>query len=245
MKKLLKVSVILFLIIALSGCDYILNEHNNTDRGNITDKENYPPQVSIWLNNMQEYFAAGDLKLSEGRYLIVNWGQKPSAGYQVTINGIEETQEKIIAYVSFKEPDRDVAQVISFPNDIKKITNMDKNIVLKPEGAEEYVPRIVGRQPVTPFIAESDNIKILQYTKDKGKINIAGIARVFEAHVSYALEDQQENVLQEGYTMAASGGPDWGSFEIEISDIPDTTYYLKVFSVSMKDGSRNNVISLE
>lgn len=95
------------------------------------------------------------------------------------------------------------------------------------------------------FIAESTNIKIEEFEQQKGRIKVSGISRVFEATVSYALETKEGQVLKEGFTTATTGGPAWGDFEIEITDISPTADNLLIFWISPKDGSRQDVVKIE
>ncbi|WP_408955802.1 LysM peptidoglycan-binding domain-containing protein [Natroniella sp. ANB-PHB2] len=103
----------------------------------------------------------------------------------------------------------------------------------------------VIRLPAEIFVARNKNIKLIEFESEGEQLRVSGLARVFEAHVSYALETEDGQVLKEDGTAATIAGPHWGSFEIELADIPAEADYLAVFSVSMKDGSRQDEIKLE
>ncbi|MFW5976811.1 MAG: Gmad2 immunoglobulin-like domain-containing protein [Bacillota bacterium] len=247
----------LILLILFPGCELIEDLQNNQtqendeiteegEKGNNgeTDKENHPEEVLIWLENMKQYFAAGDVKLDEGRYIIVNWGEKNTSGHELEISNIEETEEELAVTVSFEEPQESSAQVISYPNIVKKIENREKKIKFVPEGDEDFIPEVIGKQPLTPFLAESENIKIMEH-KYNDTITIEGLARVFEANVNFALEDEEENVLKEDFTTAAMAAPHWSFFDFEIEEIPESAFYLTIYSTSMKDGSRQDEVRLQ
>ncbi|GAB6138220.1 LysM peptidoglycan-binding domain-containing protein [Halanaerobaculum tunisiense] len=99
--------------------------------------------------------------------------------------------------------------------------------------------------PQKSFLARKGNIKITEFKQKGREINLSGLGRTFEANIRYALETETDKVLQEGFTTALAGGPYWGSFDIELTDIPTTADYLTVFAVNMKDGSRQDEIKLE
>lgn len=48
------------------------------------------------------------------------------------------------------------------------------------------------------------------FEKKYGTAYVSGIARIFEATVSYAFESRDRKVLKEGFTTASVGAPDWG-----------------------------------
>jgi hypothetical protein len=68
------------------------------------------------------------------RYLMVAAGEQPSAGYSVTIDSIRETQNALYvqARLNSPEPGEPVAQVITYPYQIVKLTNTTKPVYLLP-----------------------------------------------------------------------------------------------------------------
>lgn len=73
----------------------------------------------------------------------------------------------------------------------------------------------------------------------QGNFTLKGKARVFEATFQYKLEDDQHNILAEGFITADKGAPEWGNFEVEISfkESTSTNAILTIFEESAKDGS--------
>lgn len=78
----------------------------------------------------------------------------------------------------------------------------------------------------------------------KNTFKIKGNARVFEAFVSFRLKDDHGNILAKGSTRAASGAPERGDFQAELSFRPSSAGkgQLEVFEESMKDGSPMNMV---
>mgnify|MGYP006297375685 CR=1 FL=1 len=259
MKKIV-ILILTFLIIlfSLSGCETInnfrkeyLNIDDNNDEKNIGEDKNkietrkdYPQTVYIWLENMKKYFVAGDIKINQERYVIVNWGEKRSGGYEVKIQNIKEKEKEIEVIVLFQKPEKESnIQVITYPTAVKLIENPEKKITFVAKGAEEYIPVIRGKQPVTPFQSESENIKIMKYSLNNNQLIIEGLARIFEANINYNITNKDKKILKEGFITASTGAPDWGYFKIEL-ETPENAHYINLFSRSMKDGSKENQIRL-
>lgn len=75
-----------------------------------------------------------------------------------------------------------------------------------------------------------------------GKFVVEGKARVFEANISWVVEDGH-NELKTGYQTADAGAPAWGNFKFEIEvakQRPNSTLTLILFESSPKDGSRQH-----
>lgn len=75
----------------------------------------------------------------------------------------------------------------------------------------------------------------------KNKIIVRGLARVFEGTIQYEFEDNH-STLDEGYTTASRGAPEWGEFEItiEIDKSAHRSARIKLYEESAKDGSKIN-----
>ena len=95
------------------------------------------------------------------------------------------------------------------------------------------------------IIEENNNIKVMEFEKKHGVVYVSGVARIFEATVNYALETGTGEVLSEGFTTALGGAPEWGKFGLKVTDIPERAQFLVIFSISARDGSRENEIRLE
>ncbi|MBE3580614.1 MAG: Gmad2 immunoglobulin-like domain-containing protein [Thermoanaerobacteraceae bacterium] len=89
------------------------------------------------------------------------------------------------------------------------------------------------------------NIRLLSCHVNGSNIRVSGIARVFEANLNYELQDAAGNVFDRGYTMAASGAPDWGFWQVEIHNLPPSAARLQLYHASPKDGSRQDIVTIE
>ncbi|MGM0471070.1 MAG: LysM peptidoglycan-binding domain-containing protein [Bacillota bacterium] len=99
--------------------------------------------------------------------------------------------------------------------------------------------------PEDIFVAKNEALKLIEFKKRDGKVRISGLARVFEATVNYAIETKDGQTLEDGFTTASSGAPAWGSFVINLSKLSNEADYIVLFSVDMRDGSRQNEIKLQ
>jgi hypothetical protein len=79
---------------------------------------------------------------------------------------------------------------------------------------------------------------------------LSGIANVFEANVSWRVEDMEGKPLQEGFVTATCGSGCWGTFQDKIflkdlpSNLPGDGVLLHVFQASAEDGSPMNMVTL-
>jgi LysM repeat protein len=124
----------------------------------------------------------------------------------------------------------EIADIIAANN----LTNPDyiqpNEVLLLPEGA---------------VVAEDQNIKLTEVDQSETVITVSGLTRSFEASLNYALETENGKVLQEGFTTASIAGPHWGIFGIEVTDVPANADHLTIFTVSMKDGSRQDEVKID
>jgi len=75
---------------------------------------------------------------------------------------------------------------------------------------------------------------------DGDSFRVKGRAQVFEANLSWVVEDGHEE-LKKGFQMTSAGAPEWGEFVFTV-DVqkkrPNSTLTLILFESSAKDGSR-------
>ena len=84
------------------------------------------------------------------------------------------------------------------------------------------------------------DVTVTQVSADK--FVVEGKAQVFEANISWVVEDGH-NELKEGFHTADAGAPAWGNFKFEIEvgkQRPNSTLTLILFESSAKDGSRQH-----
>lgn len=118
----------------------------------------------------------------------------------------------------------------------------------KPD-SEQPKPEENPPAPSKPdIVAENGAFRIFEPAPDTvvGKtLVVRGEARVFEAVLSYSLEDGHR-VLAEGHVMASQGAPEWGSFEIKINvdQVTSPSGVLTIYEASAKDGSPIHVLNI-
>lgn len=81
-----------------------------------------------------------------------------------------------------------------------------------------------------------------------GSYTVTGEARVFEATMSYSVEDGHYYLL-EGNVNLDAGAPAWSPFKLDIAipkqQLPlNGTLMLELYEISAKDGTRINVLSV-
>lgn len=73
-------------------------------------------------------------------------------------------------------------------------------------------------------------------------IKVKGEAQIFEANLSWVIEDGH-NELKSGFHTTSAGAPEWGKFEFDIDlppHQPNTSQHLILFESSAEDGSRQH-----
>lgn len=251
MKKIILVLTALLLMVAVAGCGARDGQDRNQEPApGPGDQVVYPIPVTQWLERVQPMFLAGYLTVDGTTYVMVNWGEQPTAGHEVHIAQVKQKEDKVVVMVEFSYPGEAAAQVLTYPRAVEALDfdPAGKEIVFEDVNQREYIPRLIGIEDgeLSPFLPRSTvNIKLLSYEKDTGRAKVTGIARAFEANINYALEEAEAQVLREGYSTAASAGPDWGYFEMQVEDIPTEAEHLVIYTVNYEDGSRWETIMLE
>lgn len=108
-----------------------------------------------------------------------------------------------------------------------------------------------------PTLIEADNAVSKKYNNDRfrevyvekiseNKFRIRGQAQMFEATISWTVEDGH-NELKDGFETADAGAPAWGNFDFIIDvakERENSTRSLLLYESSAKDGSRQNVLNM-
>lgn len=225
------------------------NAHDNPASSGTEDDNrsgSYPQEVSELIETMKTIEGGSWVIIGERTFVVVSRGQKPTAGYGITIRDVKTEGDRALVYVSFTDPGKEdtVAQVITHPYAVRVIEGRFTEVEFQEADRKiEYIPRVIGLKD--KYLAKGEgNIRLLSQQFYDNKIVITGIARVFEATVNYELQDAQGGVLQQGYTMTASGAPDWGFFQLELTNYPPTTAKIKIYQVSPRDGSHQDVVTI-
>jgi hypothetical protein len=97
--------------------------------------------------------------------------------------------------------------------------------------------------PPPPVVYKNARFKDVMVRKTAGHIYlITGKAQLFEAALSWVVEDGHEEI-KKGFATADAGGPAWGAFRFTVDVIkkrPNSTLHLILFEASAKDGSRQH-----
>lgn len=91
-----------------------------------------PNEIKMLLGDEHLKHKISSTDTSQATFIILNMGEKPSAGYSITVADVAETADKIIVTVADKEPGADAmsASVIKYPYTIVKI-NSKKQLEIK------------------------------------------------------------------------------------------------------------------
>jgi hypothetical protein len=141
--------------------------------------------------------------------------------------------EGLGSYVDYRTVEK-VGLVFSFSHDFPG------------EEIAETVSRIV-RDVETEHL-ENEAFRNIKVSGFQGNYTITGEARVYEGTVQYEVSDGHI-VFAKNFVTASSGGPDWGTFSIEVNiakdDLPEYgTLIVFLFEESAKDGSIINELPI-
>lgn len=81
-----------------------------------------------------------------------------------------------------------------------------------------------------------------------GIVHIAGKAQVFEAMLTVALVDANDEIIAMGFARTSQGAPEWGDFSIDFYYPPPASAQrvtLQAYEPSPKDGSPNSLVETE
>lgn len=106
----------------------------NDGGGNINFYEilSEPNEIKMLLNDQKLKGKISAADVQKSNFVILNMGQKPTGGYGITVDSVEETDKEIIIKIKElkPEPGAMLMQVITYPYTVVKI-NSKKQIVVK------------------------------------------------------------------------------------------------------------------
>jgi len=112
--------------------EVLLQENDGGGNINFYEILSEPNEIKMLLNDekLNGKISAADVQKSN--FVILNMGQKPTGGYGITVDSVEETDKEIIVKVKElkPEPEAMLMQVITYPYTVVKI-NSKKQIVVK------------------------------------------------------------------------------------------------------------------
>ncbi|HQA08032.1 MAG TPA: protease complex subunit PrcB family protein [Syntrophomonadaceae bacterium] len=251
MQKSILVLGLIIVMLGLPGCQASSKpldqaKKPDTQVNPAPDVGNYPSEVYSWLTNMREYEVAGVVEKGDKTYLLVSGGDKPTTGYQVKIEQVQERDEAITVMVDLVSPPGPAAQVISYPNAAHTLNHRlgNKRVEFYWSSNQEPIPQVIGDQPTIPFEAASNNIKIMSMDMDNQRISARGIARVFEGSLNYEFVNSTDETVKSGVIQTRAGAPDWGSFVLDDIPCPSEATKLQLFWINPKNGEPQDMITI-
>jgi len=132
-KKGLALVIVLALLLLAAGCGEKTVGGPTEVNFQRVQEDQLPGEVQNWLNeNINEY--GKDTYTHEDKiYILVAYGEKPTAGYTVEISKVEKLDGNINVYASFQDPKPGdmVATVITYPYDLVVIEDQGLPVIFK------------------------------------------------------------------------------------------------------------------
>lgn len=209
----------------------------------------YPDDVMALLEAIKPLHVATSIIVGDETFFIVSYGEKQMLDYHAVIREIQVDGDRVAITSELLPPPGGTAPggtvypyaVVAREGRFTQVSFLD--------AAGDYMPQLMGVEesvkPLLKPVKSSDRIRVIQFGYDPMLISVSGIARVFEATLSYELLDAEGRVLAEGFTTALGGAPDWGYFNLEITQIPPGTRKIVLFEHSMKDGTHLGEVEFE
>jgi len=208
-----------------------------------------PQEIQDWVENSLRLFAGQTRDHGDRTYLLLTLGEKPTGGYEAKISSLSVSGSELVALCRFKEPSpgEPVSQAKTYPFDLVAVPRLEVPVEFRAEGGTPWHIMRVLDSDVEPIVAESTWIKVFEPHPSQvveGSLNLRGLCSVFEGTVNFRLV-RDSTTLHEGFAQGAMG--DWGYFEAQIplDTVESGPAVLEVFTYSAKDGSVQDLISID
>lgn len=251
----------LFALLLITSCgekdsqsDPLPTEKDNMDSETNADVEKpltTEEELAAWIENSKSLFLAQTRKLDDKQYVLVTYGKKEAAGYEVKITGTEVKNDVVEVHVKFIEPTTDPVDndITDYPYAVTEIEKTDLPLTYIASGAERYVPSLKGIDYLRPIAAKSDEIIVFSPTSADSvnhKFTVEGIANLDEGNILYKLIDEDGKVLVIGYAAACGGDWQYFTFAVEVDKKIQLseTLTLELFTESAKDSTAQNKIEI-
>jgi len=241
------------LVLLFTGCTDQPADQDNGVIPNDQDlrEDELPEEISAWVEGSLTLFLGQARVYNDKLYLLVTYGEKPTGGYLVEITDVTERDDRLEVTVTFSDPAEDemVTQALAYPYELLMIDDPGLPVVFIATGAQEYLPTLYGLEflPVGNYGSEWIRVfRPLLGDQVANSIIVEGIGNVFEGNIQYRLLDAGGIILAEGFTTAMMG--DWGFYSFELATsglVSGSAILLELFTESAKDGSIENLVSIE
>lgn len=214
-----------------------------------TASDALPEQVQAWVaqcRKLDRAPTAVSAVFDDRRYLFVSRG-RTERPVRVRIADAVQAEEEVVVRVHFSFADESAEG-----SNVAAMENVGLPIRFVAEGtaAPRQLHSVVGVERLAPIVAESDAIKVFRPAPNSSvdrRLEVAGVALVFEGTVQYRLQDAGGGVLDEGFTTAASG-VDWGYYAAEVT-VPESISHgselqLELYTTSARDGREIDVVRI-
>jgi len=252
-KRQLLLVIVALLVLLFTGCTDQPADQDNGVIPNDQDlrEDELPEEISAWVEGSLTLFLGQARVYNDKLYLLVTYGEKPTGGYLVEITDVTERDDRLEVTVTFSDPAEDemVTQALAYPYELLMIDDPGLPVVFIATGAQEYLPTLYGLEflPVGNYGSEWIRVfRPLLGDQVANSIIVEGIGNVFEGNIQYRLLDAGGIILAEGFTTAMMG--DWGFYSFELATsglVSGSAILLELFTESAKDGSIENLVSIE
>lgn len=213
------------------------------------DMKDLPVPVKEWAENSRAMELAHTMTYQNKRYILANYGKKPTSGYSISIEDVDIADHKVTVTIRYTEPDpkQIVSHVLTYPQDIVYIENLNLPIEYRGVGDSEYVLTLVGIEELPKIQAQSEWIKIFSPAPNTAvaqTFTIEGAANVFEGNISILLRDKNGSPTEEQSAQAGMGDWYYFSSEVEAPAQLSGNFTLEIFSYSAKDSSVINLVKI-
>jgi len=132
-KKSLIPVMVLALLVLVAGCGEKTVGGPTEMSFQRVEEEQLPEDVKNWLNEKINEYGKDTFAHEEKLYILVAYGEKPTAGYIVEIDKVEKADGNINVYASFQDPAAGdmVATVITYPYDLVVIEDQGLPVTFK------------------------------------------------------------------------------------------------------------------
>lgn len=196
-----------------------------------------PGEVAAWIEEQQTQIGISQMVADGRTYILVAWGEKPTGGYEVTVEDVAAAGEEALRLdikLTAPEDEAAVTQAITYPFAL---------IAVEPGSYYRLEPHFDGGR-----FLENRSFRIEEpalFSEVTDHVRVAGEARVFEGVFQITVEDGH-NVLADE-VMQVAGAPAWAPFDVtlELTEQPTSPNgVVFIYTHSAQDGSIVDAIAI-